>query len=487
VAITELSRVIDDLRQAALARDGEGPSDGELLEQFIRHRDETAFEALMARHGRMVLGVCRRLLGSDHDAEEAFQATFLVLARKASSVQPRDWVGNWLYGVAYRTALEARTVCAKRRARERQVDPMPEPQAAPPELWRDTEGVLDGELHRLPDKYRVAVVLCEIEGRSRKDVARQLNIPEGTLSSRLAAARKMLADRLARKGVGLTAVALGSLLAENAAAAAPSSSLVSATVKAASLFAAGKGAAGLVSPGALALSQGVLNTMFMTKIKLALVSVVTVAVLGLGSAYLLDHAAADRPAEGQAQKRDGERENGQKPRDGEGNKGAPRDGEATKKGPRDGEGGQKPGARDGEGGKKPEGDNPNKKPAEGDNPNKRPAGEKDGGKNANKQEQVTLTGVVELRKLERTRDDGSKFTLESFALLEKSGNRVQLPAPRRNEAGDLLEDHKLESFVGKQVTVSGRALMVRRGEGDNAPVQAMKLFSISEIKLATQK
>ncbi len=161
----------------------------------------------------MVWGVCRRLL-SHHDAEDAFQATFIVLVRKASSIVPREMVGNWLYGVAHQTALQARRTAARRRAREVQVTEMPdtEPQQ---DRWADLQPLLDEELSRLPDHYRAVIVLCDLEGRTRKEVARQLGCPEGTVASRLARARAMLAKRLTQRGVALSAGALAAVLSQN--------------------------------------------------------------------------------------------------------------------------------------------------------------------------------------------------------------------------------------------------------------------------------
>jgi RNA polymerase sigma factor (sigma-70 family) len=160
----------------------------------------------------MVLGVCRRVIGDDHDSEDAFQATFVVLVRKAGAIKPRELVGHWLYGVAYRTALAARALRARRSARERQVANMPQPLAQAEQSRTELQWMIDDELNRLPAKLRAAVVLCELEGRSRKDVARQLGIPEGTLSSRLAAARRRLATQLSRRGVTLTTGALAALV-----------------------------------------------------------------------------------------------------------------------------------------------------------------------------------------------------------------------------------------------------------------------------------
>src|SRR5262249_48577907 len=157
------------------------------------HREETAFAALVRRHGPMVWGVCRRVLPSYHDAEDAFQATFLVLVRKAASVMPREKVANWLYGVAYQTALKAPAVAARRGARERQLTPFPEPALPEPERRPELGPLLDQELTRLPDLYRVPVVLCDLEGLTYREAARQLGCPEGTLAARLARARALLA------------------------------------------------------------------------------------------------------------------------------------------------------------------------------------------------------------------------------------------------------------------------------------------------------
>src|SRR6516225_967649 len=215
------------LRRTALLSDGWGMTDGQLLERFVARRDEAAFAALVRRHGPMVLGVCRRVLGHVQDAEDAFQAAFLVLARKAASVGQRELVGNWLYGVTYRTALDARAAATRRRTRERQVSAMPEPEAVDGvDVWTDLRPLLDRELNRLPDKYRVPVVLCDLEGRPRKEVAQQLGIPEGTLSGRLTTGRRTLARRLARHGLAPSGGALTAALTQGAASACVSSTLV---------------------------------------------------------------------------------------------------------------------------------------------------------------------------------------------------------------------------------------------------------------------
>jgi RNA polymerase sigma-70 factor (ECF subfamily) len=274
-----MSRLIHWLRGAVPVRDGTEITDGQLLERFVQSRDEAAFGALVRWHGPMVLGVCRRVLRSDADAEDAFQATFLVLVHKAASVVPREMVGNFLYGVAYRTALKAKARAAKRRAREKQVAEMPEPEV-PSDSWRDLRPLLDQELSRLPDKYRVPVVLCHLEGRTQKEVARQLGWPEGTVAVRLMRARILLAKRLARHGLALSTGSLALLFAQNTASALPAPLVVS-TVKAAAWVAAGQAAAaGPVTAEAAALTKGVLQAMFLTKLKTALVLVLVVTLAG---------------------------------------------------------------------------------------------------------------------------------------------------------------------------------------------------------------
>src|SRR5947209_2389258 len=151
-------QVIEHLRKVALLQEGSGMTDGQLLGCFLEHRDEATFAALVKRHGPMVWGVCRRLL-PHHDAEDALQATFLVLVRKAGSILPWEMLANWLYGVAHQTALQSRRTTARRRTRERQVTQMPEPTTVEQDLWHDLKPLLDQELARLPDKYRVALVL----------------------------------------------------------------------------------------------------------------------------------------------------------------------------------------------------------------------------------------------------------------------------------------------------------------------------------------
>jgi len=259
-------RVIEQLR-AMLLRDGAGLTDGQLLECFLVGRENAAFEALVRRHGPMVLSVCRRILRNHHDSEDAFQATFLVLARKAAAVVPRENVGNWLHGVAYRTALKARALAAKRR--ERQVLELPEPEASPDESGHELECLLDRELRCLPEKYRAPLVLCGLEGKTEKEAARLLGWPQGTLSGRLSRARTMLARRLARHGLVLS---LGTILSPDTASACVSHSVLESTITAARLYAAGRAlGTGPVSAKVITLTEGVLTAMLFSKLKVMLV------------------------------------------------------------------------------------------------------------------------------------------------------------------------------------------------------------------------
>jgi RNA polymerase sigma factor (sigma-70 family) len=268
MAAGQTSEVIQLLRRGALLRDGAGLTDGQLLANYLSRRDEAVLATLVRRHGPMVWGVCRRVLRDDHDAEDAFQAAFLVFVRKAASIASRELLANWLYGVAHQTALNARAAVARRRTRERQVIDMPEPEAARQDLWDDLQPLLDQELSRLPDKYRIPVVLCDLEGKTRKEAAQQLRCPEGTVAGRLARARVLLARRLTRRGLAMCGGSLAAVLAHGAASASVPTALASRAIEAASLFAEGPAAApGVVSVKVLSLTEGVLKTMLLTKLK----------------------------------------------------------------------------------------------------------------------------------------------------------------------------------------------------------------------------
>ncbi len=282
--MNKVIKAIHYIRRAALLRDGAGLTDAQLLGYFVERRDEAAFAALVKQHGPMVWGVCRRLL-NHHDAEDAFQSTFLVLVRKAASIVPRERVANWLYGVAYQTALQARRTAARRRAREKQVMAMPEPAVTEQDLWRELQPLIDQELNRLPDAYREVIVLSDLEGKTRKEAARQLGLAEGTVASRLARARAMLAKRLARHGLAVSGAALAAVLTEQAVSANVPSAVLSSTIKAATLAAAGQSAA-VISVKVVALTTGVLRTMFVNKITVATTVLLALGFLTAGGSVL---------------------------------------------------------------------------------------------------------------------------------------------------------------------------------------------------------
>jgi RNA polymerase sigma factor (sigma-70 family) len=287
---------IAQLLRVACAHDAEGHSDGLLLGQFLARRDEAAFTALVRRHGPMVLGVCRRVLGNDADAEDAFQATFLVLVRKAASLAGRAVLGDWLHGVARRAALNARKLAARRRAKEQM---LARAEAQGDEVRNDWLPLLDEEVCRLPERYRLPIVLCDLEGRTRREAAARLGWPEGTVAGRLARARGMLAKRLARHGLALSAGSLAALWSQNAAPA----SLVESTVKAAPLLVSGPAAAGLISAKVAGLTEGVVKAMLLSKLETAMAAVlVMVGIVVLGYGVLVagnlngDSGAPEKPA-----------------------------------------------------------------------------------------------------------------------------------------------------------------------------------------------
>jgi RNA polymerase sigma factor (sigma-70 family) len=285
------------------APSGSEPPDGDLLERFLARGDAEAFAALVRRHGPTVLGVCRRVLRHAQDAEDAFQATFLVLARKARSITRRGSLGSWLYGVAYRVALKARDDAMRRRRHERRAANRAGGQSACAGARGAVWPVLDEEVNRLPDKYRQPVVLCYFEGKTYQEAARLLGWPAGTAAARLARARALLRKRLVRRGVTLSSGALAARLAEGAGDAADAWLLAGATADAAVRWLLDPATAALSKP-VIALSQGVVNAMVMERLK-ALVGIFVVVGLLAGGAGAFRRfggaapaAAAERPAEG---------------------------------------------------------------------------------------------------------------------------------------------------------------------------------------------
>ncbi|MDY3560576.1 RNA polymerase sigma factor [Gemmata sp. JC673] len=268
------------LRGVVVGRDGGEPSDDELLGRYVRSGDAEAFAHLVRRHGAMVWGVCRRLLSDYHTAEDAFQATFLVLVARASAVAPRDRVANWLHGVAYNTALKARARETRRRTRERLSAAPAEPIAPAVHDSSDLRSALDRELSGLPVRYREAILLCDLEGRTHAEAARQLGCPEGTVAARLSRGRAMLAGRLSRRGITLSASALAIELAAGTAAGAIPPRLVRRTVDTAELVAAG----GAVPPHVAALTHGGFKVMLLEKWKVALVGSALLVALAVAGA-----------------------------------------------------------------------------------------------------------------------------------------------------------------------------------------------------------
>jgi RNA polymerase sigma factor (sigma-70 family) len=293
MANDNLSPVTRFLRRVLAPHAHATSEDGQLLRQFAESRDEDAFAVLVWRHGPMVLGVCRRVLRHTQDAEDAFQASFLVLARKAGAIKRPGLLGNWLYGVAYRTSLKVRTETARRRSHETTAGNFPVEAAAPDSAPDDLGRLLDEEIRRLPEKYRRPFLLCYLEGQTNEEAARLLGCPKGTVLSRLAWARQRLRSRLTRRGVTPSAGLFTLLLAQTASVPAV---LVRSTVQGATLFVGGRAVvAGAVSLKAIPLAEGVLQAMFASKLKIAAVFAVGATLTAVLGGMLTFHAFAEKP------------------------------------------------------------------------------------------------------------------------------------------------------------------------------------------------
>jgi RNA polymerase sigma factor (sigma-70 family) len=280
----QLKEVVRHIRQLAAARDVDELSDCVLLGRFVGSRDEIAFAALMRRHGPLVLNVCRLVLHHEQDAEDAVQATFLVLARKAKTIRKAQSLASWLHGVAFRAAMKAKKQAAKNQDRFVHRPTSPPDPAAEASL-RELQTRLHEELQRLPEKYRAPFVLCCLQGYSRAEAAELLKWKDGTLSTRIAQARLLLQKRLARRGVALSAALTAVGLSDNTVLAAIPNALIHATSETAVAFAAGPTAGALTSPAA-ALAEGVLRAISVTKVKalLAMVLALGLAATGIGLA-----------------------------------------------------------------------------------------------------------------------------------------------------------------------------------------------------------
>jgi RNA polymerase sigma factor (sigma-70 family) len=279
-----LSAAVARARRAVARPPDADDADGQLLARFARTRDDGAFAELVRRLGPMVLGVCRRLAGDDHLAEDAFQAAFLVLARRPEAVRAPGTVGGWLYGVAVRLARKARAMSARRHAREVPVPSVPDHASEHVESPdADALRALDEEVAALPDHLRAAVVTCELGGATRADAAARLGVPAGTLSSRLARARKLLTDRLRKRGVELPAAGLAVLghAAVPPRLAAKTSALAT--------------SAGPVPPAVSTLSNGEFRTMFLHKLAVGLGCGLALAAACLAAWAAPSGAAAGEP------------------------------------------------------------------------------------------------------------------------------------------------------------------------------------------------
>jgi RNA polymerase sigma factor (sigma-70 family) len=296
MATAQLGTLLGHIQKLAggpCARQG---TDRQLLEDFSARHDEGAFAALVARHGPMVLRVCRRVLGHEQDAEDAFQATFLVLARNTSAIRKREALPGWLHGVAYRTAMKAKRGAARRRNHEARLRSLT-PGGAPGPRWDDVQAALDEEIQRLPEHHRTAFVRCAVEGKTVPEAAAELGVKEGTLSSWLMRARRRLQRQLARRGIKLAALLAALSLAEGAGKAAVPAALVRSTVRFGLLVAAGEPAAGVISPHVAALAAGVTRAMFLKKVKIAFVLLLAAGLVAAGAGVLARPAqpAAEQP------------------------------------------------------------------------------------------------------------------------------------------------------------------------------------------------
>ncbi len=284
------------LRRWARAGCAVGLTDAQLLERFVREREGAAFEALLRSHGPMVFGVCRRLLNNAQDVEDAFQATFLVLVRKARSISKRESVGSWLYGVANRIASRERIRQAHRNKHERKFVHAMRDEGSPNDV-KQTWSVVSEELNRLPEKYRTPLVLHYLEGKTKDETALQLGWPEGTVSGRLARGREMLRDRLIKRGIEASSVAMIVTFAADGALDAVPQALVR-TVLQSTVCPAGEVATAGISPKVLALAKGVQRAMFISELKLGAPVLIAAGLLVGGTAWTI----ASLPA-GQADER----------------------------------------------------------------------------------------------------------------------------------------------------------------------------------------
>lgn len=290
------NRLLQNLRDFIRRQGGSGGvTDGQLLERFLSERDEMAFEVLVWRHGPMVLALGRRVLGNEHDAEDVLQATFLTLVRKGGTIGKSESLSSWLYKVAYRIALRSQARMAKTRADSRLVEdvPAPEPDES---VWRELRPLLDAAIERLPEKYRTAIVLCDLQGKTYREAAEQLGCTASAISTRVTRARQMLRKRLAHHGLSVTIGVLSAALAQRTAAAL-SAPLTAATVRAAASFLREGSTTAIVSASIAELVEGACQTMSMTRFHLVMILAVAAGTVAVGAGILAHREQPSAPAE----------------------------------------------------------------------------------------------------------------------------------------------------------------------------------------------
>jgi RNA polymerase sigma factor (sigma-70 family) len=296
MATAQLSTLMRHLRGLAV---GPHRTDRQLLDDFSARRDESAFTELLSRHGPMVLRVCRRVLRHEQDAEDAFQAAFLVLARQTESIRRRETLASWLYGVAFRTAMEAKRKAGRRRKHEARLRERTS-LSTPSPTWDDVQAVLDEEIGRLPEPFRAAFVLCVLEGQTVPSAAAELGAKEGTVSWRLARARQQLRQRLVRRGIELATVLAVLSVADGSGEAAVPVALTKTTIGIGLSVAAGGPAAEIPSHVA-ALAAGVTRAMFFSKAKIATALLVVLGLTFAGASTFIHRALATPPEEAKLQ------------------------------------------------------------------------------------------------------------------------------------------------------------------------------------------
>jgi RNA polymerase sigma factor (sigma-70 family) len=300
MANKSLNRALQHICRLAAVPTARELADHELLNRFIGEKDEAAFAVLVERHGRMVLGVCRRALGSAHDAEDACQTTFLVLAQKASSIRKTTSLPSWLHGVASRVAASLKRERMRRCRRERESHRPPVPDPAAEVSWREVQTALDEELERLPERWRAPLILCHLQGRTRDEAAQQLGLTVPCLHGRLARGRNALCKALTRRGIALSAALLATAVGEGVSRAALSPALVLDTAKAAALLSGGHALdAGLVSTKILTLAQEITRNMFLTNLKVGAAALLCAGLVltALGGSLTLVGAEQAPPAQ----------------------------------------------------------------------------------------------------------------------------------------------------------------------------------------------